>query len=243
MRIIQIVLAALLVASASASAAELFYLDHDAYTGKYVGPVGPLVISGDIVAGDYERLLAKINDDPAHFLSQNVIILASTDGDVSEALKLAAFIQSLDSEVTVGPMTGRCAGGCFFIYAAAARRATDGVQMLGFGNPIAPAAQAYLLRSGVPKDLLDELLRQPPTSMYWLSERDEARLGDKSPAFAHDLATRCAWNDAAEHEAMAGKRSFEELQPMWACRTRLARTQAEAILRAARVPHAPAAVH
>jgi len=41
-------------------------------------PTGPLVISGDIARGDYERLLSKIADDENRILSQNKIIVAST---------------------------------------------------------------------------------------------------------------------------------------------------------------------
>ena len=50
---------ALLLLSVPAPAAELFYMDHDAITGEYVGPVGPLVMSGEIIPGDYDRLLSK----------------------------------------------------------------------------------------------------------------------------------------------------------------------------------------
>jgi hypothetical protein len=58
--------------------AELFYMGHDAFMGKYIGPTGPPVTSGDIARGDYERLLAKIEDDEDRFLSQNKIFAAST---------------------------------------------------------------------------------------------------------------------------------------------------------------------
>ena len=99
--------------AAAAHGAELFYMDHDLYTGKYAGPVGPLVISGDINPGDTARLLAKIEDDENRFLSQNKIIVASNGGDVSEAIKIALLIQSLYAEVTVDPQTGPCLGACF----------------------------------------------------------------------------------------------------------------------------------
>jgi hypothetical protein len=119
------------------------------------------------------------------------------------------------------------------IYAAAARRAADGPHLLGFSAPVADSARAWLLRSEVPKELLEELLRGPPDSMYWLSESDEARLGGNSAAFARDLAAKCAWDDAAERAAIAGRRPFEDLKPMWACRTRIAQAQARTALHAA----------
>jgi len=40
------------LASPPSRAAEFFYMDHDRLTERYVGAVGPLVLSGDIAAGD-----------------------------------------------------------------------------------------------------------------------------------------------------------------------------------------------
>lgn len=222
-----------LLAMSRAPGAELFYMDHDPFTGKYVGPVGPLVLSGEIVAGDYQRLLAKIADDAERFLSQNKIILASVAGDVNEAIKIAALVKSLDSQVTVGPLTGRCAGVCFLIYAAAGRRQTDAAHLLGIDIPLRPAARVSLLDSEVPPDLLDRLPGQAPSGVYWLSQQDEAQLAEKSPSFARVLAAQCAWDDAAERAAIAGQRAFADLQPMWACRSRVTLAQAHKALRAA----------
>jgi hypothetical protein len=127
--------AALLLLGAPSLGAELFYMDHDPYTHQYIGPVGPLVVSGEIIPGDYDHLLSKILDDPNRFLAENKIILASDGGDVAEALKIAGFVKSLFSEVIVGPLTGRCASACFFIYAAANQRETDGERLIGINRP------------------------------------------------------------------------------------------------------------
>src|SRR5260370_40275822 len=88
--------------------ADFFYMDHDPFTDRYVGPVGPLVISGEIVPGDYDQLLSKITGDENRFLALNKVILASDGGDVAEALKIAGLIKSLYSEVIVGTLTSRC---------------------------------------------------------------------------------------------------------------------------------------
>jgi hypothetical protein len=133
---------ALLLLGAPALSAELFYMDHDPYTDQYVGPVGPLVVSGEIVPGDYDRLLSKILDDPNRFLAENKIILASDGGDVAEALKIATLVKSLFSEVIVGSLTGRCASACFFIYAAANQRETDGERLIGINRPYLVDAEA-----------------------------------------------------------------------------------------------------
>lgn len=246
MRVIRtlVLLMGLLGSAAPARAAELFYLDHDAFTGKYVGPVGPLVISGAIDPGDYARLLAKIAEDVERFLKLNTVVVASSggDGDVDEAIRIAELLRSLDSEVTVDPVTGRCAGPCFLIYAAAARRATAGARLLGVSTPLPEAAWAWLERNDMPRDLQDELARRPAGAVHWLSDAEEARLGARSPAFARELAARCAWDDEAERDALAGRRQFRELEPMWNCRTRLTQEAARAALRRL-LDRAPRAAH
>ncbi len=79
--------AALLLLCMPCRGAEVFYMDHDPVTDEYVGPVGPLVLYGEITPGDYDALLSKILGDESRFLSQNKLILASDGGDVAEALK------------------------------------------------------------------------------------------------------------------------------------------------------------
>ena len=139
--------AALLLLGARAWGAELFYMDHDPFTDEYIGPIGPLVVSGEIMNGDYERLLAKIMGEENRFLSLNKIILASDGGDVAEAMKIANLVNSLFTEIVVGPRTGRCVSACFLIFAAANQRATEGEHLIGinrlyFADPAAPSLAA-----------------------------------------------------------------------------------------------------
>ncbi len=133
---------ALLLVSMPAFSAELFYLDHDPYTDRFVGPIGPLVFSGEIIPGDYAALLSKILADQDRFLAQNKLILASDGGDVAEALKIAKLVKSLYTEVIVGPLTGRCVSACFFIYAAANQREADGERLIGINRPYLVASEA-----------------------------------------------------------------------------------------------------
>ncbi len=230
-------------------------MDHDLLTGKYVGPVGPLVISGQIDPGDYERLVSKILDDENRFLSQNKIIVASTGGDVGEAIKIALFVRALYSEVTVGPQTGPCIAACFLIYAAADRRATDGERLLGLHRPALieglsnslPPGQAaaledralsqvraFLAANDVPDDLMEEMFRRSPHEVYWLSERDEQRLGFESHAFLQYLRTRCTWEEALQENVYAGKRPFSDLAQAMACRDRAIQAEARKTLDLAR---------
>ena len=133
---------ALLLVSMPAFCAELFYMDHDPYTDRFVGPIGPLVFSGEIIPGDYDALLSKIMADPNRFLEQNKLILASDGGDVAEAMKIAKLVKSLYTAVIVGPLTGRCVSACFLIYAAASQREADGERLIGINRPYLVASEA-----------------------------------------------------------------------------------------------------
>jgi hypothetical protein len=141
---------ALLLAGMPCLGAELFYLDHDPFTAEYVGAVGPLVISGEIMPGDYERLLSKIAGDEGRFLALNKIILASDGGDVAEAVKIAGLVKSLFTQVIVGPLTGRCVSACFFIFAAAAQREADGERLVGINRPFIADSDEAATATAVP---------------------------------------------------------------------------------------------
>jgi hypothetical protein len=246
--------AVLLIVGTPALGADLFFLDHDPFTREYVGPTGPLVLSGEIAPGDYDRLLAKISEDQNRFLGQNKLILASDGGDVSEAINIAKLVRSLYTQVVVGPLTGKCAGPCFLIYTAANQRGTDGQRLLGMSRPyvddaesatlppaevalrqdtLAMQVRAFLQENAVPADLVEEMLGRLPSDVYWLSESDEVTLGIMSPPFAQLLAAKCAWDDNIAREVYGGKRPLEDLKQMWACRDRLTQAAAQKALSAA----------
>lgn len=237
----------LLLCGSVARSAELYYLDRDAFSNEYVGPVGPLVLSGEIAPGDYQRLLTKIAEDDKRFLSENKLILASSDGNAAEAMKIGKLLRSLYTRVVVGPHTGRCAGACFLIYAAAVERGTDGEHLLGLRRPgLAesewigmPTTQAalledsmqastrdYLVQNEVPAELVEEVFKHPPTDVYWLSEIEEEALGWRSPSFEKFLAKNCKWSDSLEKAVLRGERPFEDLKAIAECRAR--ETQVEA---------------
>jgi hypothetical protein len=216
--------------------AEFFFMDHDAFTGQYTGPVGNLVISGDIEPGDYERLLAKIGDDPRHFLAQDKLILASTAGDANEAMKIGRLIKALHTEVSVGPLTGRCADVCFLMYVAADQRGADGPGLIGIqgaSSADAEAVREFLRENEVPADLSARVMRPATDRVYWLNDADEANLNSRSPAFARYLLLHCHWNDEMEREVRVGKRPLTDMKDMWACRSRTIQSDAAAALAAA----------
>jgi hypothetical protein len=254
-----------LLSGAFARSAEFYYLDRDAFNNEYVGPVGPLVLSGEITPGDYERLLAKIAEDDKRFLIQNKLILASSEGDAAEAMKIAGLVRSLYTQVVVGPLTGRCAGACFLIYAAAVERGTDGENLLGVtrpglaesewvGRPTTEAAlledamqapvRAFLVENDVPADLVEQAFQRPSTDVYWLSDDEETALGPKSPAFAKFLEKNCKWNEGLDKAVFRGERPFEDLKAFTDCRARMTQPEARkalALALKAAAPTAPAA--
>ena len=227
------------------AAAEFFYMDHDPFTDKYIGPVGPLVISGDITVGDYERLLAKIRDDQNRFLDRNRVIVASDTGDAAEALKIANLLKSLFTEVLVGPRTGKCIGACFLIYAAATQRGTDGEHLIGIHRLEAAAGadaaganganqvRLFLQANLVPDTLLTTMFRRSANDPYYLSADDEAALGSKSPEFKQYLSDKCGWDDSVEQEVYSRKRPMADLQTLLACRARATKPFAQKALAAA----------
>jgi hypothetical protein len=243
--------------SVPAFCAELFYMDHDPYTDRFVGPIGPLVFSGEIIPGDYDALLSKIMADPNRFLEQNKLILASDGGDVAEAMKIAKLVKSLYTAVIVGPLTGRCVSACFLIYAAASQREADGERLIGINRPYlvasearstttttskapAPATatlaesgalatvRAFLEDNAVPRYLLDEMFRHASDDAYWLSAEDLKNLGYRSPAYDRYLRDKCAWDD---------RKPVEDLKRMLTCRDRLTQGAARQALAPASAIH------
>ncbi|HMK87367.1 MAG TPA: hypothetical protein VK437_15505 [Steroidobacteraceae bacterium] len=236
---------------ACAQGAEIFYLDRDPFTNEYVGPVGPLVLSGEIVPGDYARLVSKIAEDENRFLAQNKLILASDQGNAAEAIKIAKLVKSLYTQVVVGPLTGPCAGACFLIYAAASERGTDGANLIGIRRPglaesewlarstaeaalleeaMQAPAREFLVQNDVPVVLVDEVFKRAPTDVYWLTEDDEKNLGAKSAAFQKFLAKNCAWTDSLERAVYAGERPIDDLRELATCRIRVTQPQAHKAL-------------
>jgi hypothetical protein len=231
-----------LVGPCAVQSAELFYMDHDQVSGRQMGAVGPLVISGDIESGDYQRLLQKIGSDPNRFTSQNKLIVASNSGDVAEALQIAQLIQAMFTRVTVSPQTGPCAGACFLIYVAAAQRSTDADHLLGLQRPAItePAGSSvdfatateghvrdFLVSNDVPTELISVMLDAHAEHVHWLSVEEERALGNESAPFRRYVKTHCAKADSAAHARNAGSEAALRLS---ACRDGLSPPQARSVL-------------
>jgi hypothetical protein len=207
-----VMMAALLLAPTS-FAAKFFYSSTNPY-GKRVADnqYGFLVMSGDIVVGDYDRLLSLISINPEEFLARNTMILASNGGDVDEALKIAKLVNAALTLVWVSPVYGHCVSACFLIYVSANQRIAEKEDLLGIHRPylenarmaaLSPAearsaetgilqvARKYLQEKEVPSYLIEEMFRRASNEVYWLSIADIEQVGEFSSWFHQYSVAKC----------------------------------------------------
>lgn len=243
----------LLLLAPRAYAANFFFTSKNPVDGtNNVNAAGALVLSGPIVPGDYDRMLARMAAEPDRYLAENSIILASDGGDVREALRIAKLAKSLFATVYVGPFYGPCVSACFFIYSAANVRLAAGDRILGIHRPYVPDAQfatlspadaekvqtailasarRYLQENNVPAYLIEEMFRRASNDVYWLSPRDVTYLGERSRWFDQYLVAKCSWNDRVEQAALRGDSEYEApFKGMMACLDRVTRPAARRAL-------------
>jgi hypothetical protein len=209
-----------------AQAAKFFYTTKSPMAGAEVfNSAGALVLSGDIVEGDYDRLLSVLSKDVDRYLVNNTIVLASNGGDVSEALKIAKLIKSLLATVVVGPFSGPCVSACFLIYAGSNIRMAAGDDVLGIHRPYIVQSQmaalppleaesaenrvlretrGYLQENNVPIYLVEEMFRRASNDVYWLSAQDIEELGTRSHWFDQYLVAKCGWDTGIERDLFRG---------------------------------------
>lgn len=154
-------------------------------------PLG-VAIRGPIAPHDYRRLIRFIHPlvNPDHFnaFMYGGIALDSPGGDVASALRIAELVERsfIDTRIEKG---GSCLSSCFLIWAgglnrAAGRSTTIGVHRIVLARsevdlgvyakavtPAADAAEAFLVRQGIPRKIIDRLNDTPPTDMFILSNR------------------------------------------------------------------------
>jgi len=216
---------------------------------KEAGAYPTLVLSGEILTGDYERLLgyAIENNLDLHAMS---ITLATPGGDISEALKIGQLLKSIYATVDVGPVTGPCASACFILYASAVNRsATAGT--VGIHRPylskerfqnLSPsqaekletnallAAEDYLHKLRVPSSLVDVMFENASSEIHWLTDDELQALGENPAWYEEFLIARCNLNKEARPYYLAhpdDKVVFAKLMEVYGCGKRL--TEQEAV--------------
>lgn len=234
-----------------------------AFVNPFLGSEGrypTLLMKGDILPGDYERLLrfAVANNVD---LASIQFTLASPGGDVSEGLRIGQFIKSLYASVAVGPVTGRCASACFIIFASAVHHASaEG--LVGIHRPyvdpdrlrsLSPGAaealetralldaEQYLHRLRVPSGIVDEMFEHASTEIHWLTD-DELRheLGERPSWYEEFLIARCGLDKATEEEFLHNPDNetlFKSLMRVEDCGRQLTRPEVMKALNEALAPY------
>jgi hypothetical protein len=252
MTVILILLAFLL--SRSAFALEIKYSHVDPFDGGHMENES-LLLTGEIMPGDYDSLLRVISNDLKRFLSCNrSFVLASLGGDIQEAMKIARFVKGFYAKTIVGAATGRCASACFFIFASGAHRIA-GAGTVGIHRPyvhprrlasLSPSqaealqkdlfrqARLYLQELQIPTNIIDTMFQRASSEVYWLSDVDlDEKVGICPPWFEQYLIGRCGLDGSTQqmkqkYLSTADRQSLaNHLKKVVACGDRL--TEDEAI--------------
>jgi hypothetical protein len=237
-----------------ASAIEITYSNLNPFDGSVSEGEG-LLLRGEIVPGDYEYLLEVIRQDQDRFWRSTGFTLASTGGDIQEALRIARLVKKTYSPAYVGEVTGPCVSACFFIFSAAVRREA-GTRTLGIHRPyIHPRrlvsvsvreaetlqrtalqqARSYLESQDVPTSLIDKMFQRASTEVYWLSRDEiEEQLGRRPPWYEQFLISRCGLDKSLEHKYFSTHDGalIDQLVAIDYCGVRLSIPEARAFLKA-----------
>ena len=209
-----------------------------------------LLLKGEIVPGDYERLLRfAINNNID--LTRSRFILWSPGGDVSEGLKIGNLLKHVYATVAVGPVYGQCASACFIIFASAVERAS-GSGLVGIHRPyvsserlqqLSPSqaesletraledAERYLHELRVPTHLVDAMFENASTEIHWLSDDElDHQLGRRPPWYEELLIARCGLDKSAEAKYLSDPEKYaalyDGLMNVFGCGKNLTRPEA-----------------
>ena len=174
-----------------------------------------LHIEGEIVVGDYDKMVNLIRTDPEYYLNGYVIIVNSNGGNILESIKIANLIKKTFRRIEVSDV---CASSCFNIFIGATDR-TIGDGKLGVHRPyfskelftnlkaeeaeklqnsMMTQVRDFLASCFVPQSILDKMFATPSTKIYWLNKSELAMLGNKSSWYDEYITAKCDYNDRDE---------------------------------------------
>ena len=149
-----------------------------------------LTLSGEIIPGDADRLMAEVKaamDDRRVIAG---ILLNSPGGNVAESFRLARIVR--DAKMAAIVSDGAvCASACFIVFAAGAEKfaayaARVGVHGAASDRPRretdqSRAATIIMARAvkelGVPPGIIGQMVVTPPNEVVWLSPDDLRSMG------------------------------------------------------------------
>jgi hypothetical protein len=195
-----------------------------------------LHISGEIIDGDYKKLIHKIAENENSgkgFLTRPHIIINSSGGLLSEAQKIGSLISDIHATVTV---SRKCFSACFWMVAASNKRNItklpggsrpeiglhnvylDGVTSSSMtASQLALAvkranevARLSLVKLEVPSYLIDKMISKTSAELYYLTDEDILNLGDYPPSVNQVRVSKCNADPILERqfsELLMGLRS------------------------------------
>lgn len=227
-----------LITTISSNAAEVEWQNKDPKSGA-------IVLVGEIIRGDAEKILRAIRDDKKIMFE---IFLNSPGGDLAEAIKIAEIIDASKAQTRVST-DGFCASACFFIYLAGHGRFAigEGEQRgefkngrLGIHRPYITnisdskksqnsqlmameKARKYLEIRNVPTSLIDKMMTRPSNNIYWLTRSDIKDLGEYPPETEELYISKCGYDryspDKSNHKTIDSY--LESVDPEIKCITEL----------------------
>lgn len=174
-----------------------------------------LVLSGEIIPGDYDRLVDWIRANPDVFLRGDLSVVPdSSGGSISEAIKIAELLERSLAGVWLAASCENppfCGSACFALvvgaprriilpmtvalhrpyFSATAYRAMDVHSARGQYEEMVAAFKDWLVRRHVPSTLVEAMMTKSSREMYWLTEDDVRALGDAAPWFEELVIARC----------------------------------------------------
>lgn len=192
--------------------ADINYIYHFIETEDDIITKQQLTISGDIVTGDFNKLLALVSEDLNQYINDiSIINVSSNGGDLIEAIKIGEFIKRTYKTIYVDSI---CASSCFFIYISAVDRRLADYGKLGVHRPyfsrfyfsnLKPdkaekkqrdmmyMVRKYLNDNGVPQGLIDKMYTLSSSEIYWLDRKDVYSIGDKAIWYEEYLTAKCGY--------------------------------------------------
>jgi hypothetical protein len=145
-------------------------------------------ISGEIVVGDYNRLLAEAVAAKRRGRQYIAVYLNSPGGNILEAMKMAAGIHEVKFD-TVVPDNAECASACFFLFAAGGRKFASPSAHIGVHSAsiegqeniitmgVSAMVSRFLTEWGVPAGIIVKMITTQPGDVAWLTYADTAPMG------------------------------------------------------------------
>lgn len=227
------------VATYSAQAAEFRLIEDNTNPGVPI-----IYMSGEIAAGDREKLLSLLSSKAKNAVMATDFWLNSPGGNLREAMRIGAVVEEL-GYVAIVPIGATCASACFFIWTSASGRLAPGDVVIHrpyFDMRQSPQsatrfeehyraagedARRYLAQRNVPADLIELMLSFSSVEGHVLSERDKRRIGPMSTARMEYMIQNCGFPSARKAGQIVAEGGFssEEQKAMRECGLNYYKTQ------------------